>query len=414
VATAWGFAATQANPYNDFDGGHKDWNVIFPGVDRPTPTIYWELCREGVDDCRYAATLQEHIGQAKQRGQLAAAQRAERVLAPLLAADAPEISQCAAFGRYRWRMAREILALRGDRPFALPFTAAPDNPPSPIRLGPNLVENPSFEDPPQPDSSPRGRYALGYPNAKEKPAGALTVTDEAAHSGRSSLKWDLSQVAGVESTRRNPRWLTVNVTWPSDTVKRLRGQRVRIGYWMRLGAGTTVPGLQLRQNLKDQPGERFSYSGGVADPAVWNHFETEGRLSPDLESMDIHTWCAIPEPELAKKSYFYMDDVSLQVIEEPPLVISTPVDEYYIGETIPWMVTTTTTNGLLALALLGGDHLIAEQTLPMAATTLRGAFTTGGLKPGFYTLVAKTGGDAGLPPPTIRRQVIVAPDPFNW
>jgi hypothetical protein len=28
--------------------------------------------------------------------------------------------------------------------------------------------------------------------------------------------------------------------------------------------------------------------------------------------------------------------------------------------------------------------------------------------------VAKTGGDAGLPPPTIRRQVIVAPDPFNW
>jgi hypothetical protein len=42
VATAWGFAATQANPYNDFDGGHKDWNVIFPGVDRPTPTIYWD------------------------------------------------------------------------------------------------------------------------------------------------------------------------------------------------------------------------------------------------------------------------------------------------------------------------------------------------------------------------------------
>ena len=73
---AWGFAATQANPHNDFDGGHKDWNVIFPGVDRPTPTIYWELCREGVDDCRYLATLQQQIRQAKERGQLGAAQLA--------------------------------------------------------------------------------------------------------------------------------------------------------------------------------------------------------------------------------------------------------------------------------------------------------------------------------------------------
>ena len=57
--------ATKANPYNDFDGGHKDWNVIFPGVDKPTPTIYWELCREGVDDCRYVATLQQQIRQAR-------------------------------------------------------------------------------------------------------------------------------------------------------------------------------------------------------------------------------------------------------------------------------------------------------------------------------------------------------------
>jgi hypothetical protein len=61
VATAWGFDSTTANPYNDFDGGHRDWNVMFPGVEAPTPTIYWELCREGVDDCRYVATLQRQI-----------------------------------------------------------------------------------------------------------------------------------------------------------------------------------------------------------------------------------------------------------------------------------------------------------------------------------------------------------------
>ena len=71
VATAWGFAATNANPYNDFDGGHKDWNVVFPGVDGPTPTIYWELCREGIDDCRYVATLRQEIERAKQAGKTA-------------------------------------------------------------------------------------------------------------------------------------------------------------------------------------------------------------------------------------------------------------------------------------------------------------------------------------------------------
>ncbi len=264
--------------------------MIFPGVDRPTPTIYWELCREGVDDCRYVATLQQQIRQAKEWGQVAAARQAENVLAPLIAGDASVVEQFLAFGRYRWRIAREILALQGDRELTLPFTAVPDNPPSPVQLGPNLVENPSFEEPPQADGSPPGRYHLGYPSAKGKPAGALQVTDEVAHSGRYSLKWDLSKVAEAGSTRREPRWLTVNVTLPSDSVKRLRGQRVRTGYWMRLGAGTTIPGLQLRQTLKDKPGEGFYYSGGVSDPSVWNHFETEGRLSPDLESMDIHTW----------------------------------------------------------------------------------------------------------------------------
>lgn len=68
AATAWGFSATNANPYNDFDGGHKDWNVVLPGIDGPTPTIYWEFCREGVDDARYVATLQQEIRQAREQG----------------------------------------------------------------------------------------------------------------------------------------------------------------------------------------------------------------------------------------------------------------------------------------------------------------------------------------------------------
>jgi len=412
VATAWGFAATQANPYNDFDGGHKDWNVIFPGVDRPTPTIYWELCREGVDDCRYVATLQQQIQQAKERGAIEAAQRAQRVLEPLLAGDAPTIDNPLAFGRYRWRIAREILALQGDRERTLPFAAVAENPPSPIKLGPNLVDNPSFEDPSEADGSPRGSYHLGYPTAKEKPVGALRVTDEAAHSGRFSLKWDLSKVADAEYKGRDPRWLTVNVGFSSDMVKSLRGKRVKVGYWMRLGGGTTVPGLGLRQNLKGGPGEGFYFRGGVEDPAVWNHFETEGRLSNDLESMDIHTWCSIPEAELAKNCFFYIDDVSLEVVEEAPLSVTTPLDEYYVSEIIPWTVSAASASGEIRIALLTGDRLVEEQMHKAAAGSLRGAFESRGLKPGIYTLQTR----ASTPPQapqTAQRQIILTPDPWE-
>jgi hypothetical protein len=413
VATAWGLASTIGNPYNDFDGGHKDWNVIFPGVDGPTPTIYWELCREGIDDCRYVATLQRQIRQAKEQGENERAQRAERVLEPLLAADAPTIDNPLAFGRYRWRIAREILDLRGDRELALPFAAVADNPPRPDKIGPNLVENPSFEAPPQADGLPSGRYHIGYPTAKEKSVGALRVTDEAAHSGRSSLKWDLGKVADAESVRRGPRWLTVNVGLSSDTVKSLRGKRVKVGYWLRLGGGATVPGLGLRQNLKEGPGEGFYYRGGVQDPAVWNHFETEGRLSNDLESMDIHTWCTIPESELAKKCFFYIDDVSLEVIEEPALAISTPLDEYCCGESIPWTVNSTSSSGQIKVALLAGERLVAEQTKQAGSGPLRGSFAGRGLQPGIYTLQATLSAPQQAAQ-TARRQVIVAPDPFDW
>jgi hypothetical protein len=242
VATAWGFDCTIANPDNDFDGGHKDWNVMFPGVDAPTPTIYWELCREGVDDCRYVATLQQQIQEAKARGRDKAARRAQLVLEPLIDPQAAPIDQPLAFHRFRWRVAREILALQGDRTLALPFAAIASNPPPPVTIGPNLVANPSFEEATQADGTPPGQYSLGYPEAKEKGLGALRVSDEAAHSGRYSLKWDLSKVAAPGAVSRDPRWLVVNVGVSGEVTKALRGKRVRVGYWLRMGGGTTVPG----------------------------------------------------------------------------------------------------------------------------------------------------------------------------
>jgi hypothetical protein len=222
----------------------------------------------------------------------------------------------------------------------------------------------------------------------------------------------LSKVADPEYKGRHPRWLTVNVGLSSDLVKSLRGKRVKVGYWMRLGGGTTVPGLGVRQNLKDGPGNGFYYTGGMNDPAVWNHFETEGCLSNDLVSMDIHTWCSIPDAELARECSFYTDDFSLQVVEEPLLSISTPLDEYYVGEIIPWTISTTATSAGVEVSLFSGNQLVAEQKHKLGAGSLSGDFESNKLKPGIYTLQAKTR-IATEEPQTAQRQIILTRNPWG-
>ncbi|HTL15715.1 MAG TPA: hypothetical protein VL793_00680, partial [Patescibacteria group bacterium] len=194
--------------------------------------------------------------------------------------------------------------------------------------------------------------------------------------------------------------------------KSLRGKRVKVGYWMRLGGGQTVPGLGLRQTLKEGPGDGFYYRGGVSDPAAWNHFETEGRLSPDLQSMDIHTWCAVPEAELAKKSFYYIDDISLQEIEEPRLSISTSLDEYYIGEKIPWKLNAAPGSGPVKIQLLMGNRVFSEQQTESEAKLGEGEFKTDQLKPGIYTIrgIGARSAEFG----SAQRQVILARGPFDW
>ena len=415
VATAWGFDATQANPYNDFDGGHKDWNVIFPGVDRPTPTIYWELCREGVDDCRYVATLQEQIRQARERGKTQAAHRAERVLEPLLDPDARPMDNPLAFARYRWRIAREILNLMDDRELALSFPAVIKNTAGPAPVGTNIVGDPSFEAGPQADGFPVPSYHIADPYSKpeEKPVGALSVTAEIAYSGRYSLKWDFSKAAGKGSVYDGKRYLIVNVQVPQDAAMRLRGKRVKVGYWFRLGGGAAVPGMTLRGFGKQEYLGGLSYTGGVNDQAVWNHFEAEDRLRDDFESLDIHISCPVPDDaEVAGRSVFYIDDVSLQAIDEPPLVVSSPLDEYYVGETIPWTASANAVKGQIKVALLANGRRVAEQTGDAEAGQLHGTFETTKLRPGIYTLQATL----NSPPrdtQTARWQIIVAPAIFD-
>ncbi len=416
VSSAWGFDCFKDNPFNDFDGGHRDWNVVFPGVDRLTPTIYWELCREGVDDCRYVATLQEEIRRAKERGQAKAAQRAEQVLAPLVDPEARPIDQPLSCGRYRWRIAREILALRGDRRLALGFPAVAANADAPDKMGPNLIADPSFEAGPQADGFPTGGYAIADPYSKPdaRPVGALSVTDEVAHSGKHSLKWDFGKAEGKGFVYGRDHYLIVNVQVPRDQAQSLRGKRVRVGYWFRLGGGGSTPGMTLRQSGKGEFMGGLSYTSGIDDPTVWNHFVTEGRLRSDFESLDIHISCRIPnDPELARKALFYIDDVSLEAIEEPPLSLSTPLDEYYVGEAIPWRVSAQAPSGHLRVALVSAGRTVGEKVLDASAGPVRGTFETRALKPGAYTLRA-TLSATGQAAQTASRQVIVSPDPFDW
>jgi hypothetical protein len=416
VASAWGFDCTCGNPHNDFDAGHRDWNVVFPGVDKLTPTIYWELCREGVDDCRYVATLQQEIRRAKKRGQTAAARRAEQVLAPLIDPDARSIDSALAFGRYRWRLAREIMSLRGDRQLALSFAALTNNPVGQEKLGPNLIADPSFEAGPQADGFPTAGYYITDPYSKPelKPVEALVVTDEIAHSGRYSLKWDFAKAEGKGFVYGRDHWLIVNVQVPPLAAQSLRGKRVRVGYWFRLGGGTAVPGMSLRQFGKGEFLGALQYSGGVEDPTVWNRFEAEDRLGSDFEGLDIHISCPIPsDPALAAKALFYLDDVHLQAIEEPPLTISTPLDEYYVGEAIPWSAIALQPNGQVTVALLSGGRVVAQQARPAQPGPLQGAFETRGLRPGIVSLQATLKGPSGAAA-TARRQLILAPSPFHW
>jgi hypothetical protein len=72
------------SPFSDLDGRGRDHLVTYPGLDGPVRTVHWECHREGVDDTKYAYTLEATLAEARRRradaGVLAAA---EKVLADL-------------------------------------------------------------------------------------------------------------------------------------------------------------------------------------------------------------------------------------------------------------------------------------------------------------------------------------------
>ena len=63
--TYWHFRAPIATAFCDFDGGHRDHISVYPGLDGPIDTIQWECQREGIDDAKYAWTLELMLAEAK-------------------------------------------------------------------------------------------------------------------------------------------------------------------------------------------------------------------------------------------------------------------------------------------------------------------------------------------------------------
>jgi hypothetical protein len=121
----------------------------------------------------------------------------------------------------------------------------------------------------------------------------------------------------------------------------------------------------------------------------------------------------IPDAELAKQSFFFMDDVSLEVIEEPPLVISTPLDEYYVGALIPWTARGTSAGGSIKILLLAGERPVAEETRSAGSGPLCGTFADREFPPGVYTQQVTSSAPRERPQ-TARRQILLTPDPFAW
>jgi hypothetical protein len=129
--------------------------------------------------------------------------------------------------------------------------------------------------------------------------------------------------------------------------------------------------------------------------------------------MDIHTWIAVPEAELARTAFFFIDDISLQAIEEPPLSLNTPLDEYYVGESIAWSIQAGNAGGQVQVELQRDGLGIKQHSCAIQAGRGSGVFDSAALQPAIYRLTASFVG-ASLPSASAERQIILAPDPFDW
>lgn len=413
AATGWGLAGTSANPLNDFDGTHKDWNVLFPSTGKPIPTIYWEIVREGVDDTRYVAALRKEIKEAKQRGETVKSAHAEKFLDTLLRSDAPQISVPSAFSGLRWGLAREILSLRGDDSFKLPDGEVRHLFPQTVSRGPNLMLNPSFEEPAQANGLPGKPFTVNdqFMGKIENSSGPMLVSTEMPHDGKYSLKLDFSK-AKVNEDFGKLSYLCVNVPISREVLEQLRGKRVKAGMWFKLSNGSRViPRLWVRTFMEDKKYLYFRTPPEISDLVTWNIQETEARIPRDVKSMDLHIFAVVPtDPLVRAKSVAYIDDIFLQVFQDPPLSIAPDLEEYFTGGDIRWTVHLETPAEALSVRLCKGGKVLQETSFRDVKLEAKGLFSSETLQPGVYTLEC-TSSTAGMSKASA--EVVISTSPFS-
>jgi hypothetical protein len=394
-ATGWGFCAWRGNPHNDFDSASEDWFVLLPGVRKPTPTIYWELCREGVDDVRYLTTLRNAIDAAPDRSDPRVA-AARQVLDGIVSGE--EIAYPEMFDRLRWRVAEQILSLKGhgDRPEAFVSESRA------IEWGENLFTNPGWE------SGRAEPCFLNYPPA-------LTISQDVVHGGKYSLRWSGADATDAPSYE-GKRLLVVNVNVPAAAARQLAGKLVKVGLWVRVDGGRlALAGARLRC-FKTENGQSVYAGGieansGIEDFSVWNKLEGIGTLPPDSERLDLHLSCSLPDdPALRDVVRFYIDDLFLQAHTPAPLSLELTQDEWFVGEVIRGSVTHHAGAAALSVSLLHDRHTVRHFDLSAAPSSFA-VLPTDGLAPGIYTLVVS--GELNSQSVEARGKIRLAASPFE-
>lgn len=131
VHAPWKYYAVGGDPFDDTDAARFDFVYAVPMPDNPTElisTLHYEAFREGIDDMRYIATLEDAIARAEEAGVDAGAAKAWLTelagMIPQAPGDIMDIDEesplCVAisrvfsgadYDRLRWHTADQIIAL---------------------------------------------------------------------------------------------------------------------------------------------------------------------------------------------------------------------------------------------------------------------------------------------------------------
>jgi Glycoside hydrolase 123 N-terminal domain/Beta-agarase/YXIM esterase-like, galactose-binding domain-like len=385
VSSAWGLTDWAANPDNDLDHCHTDWAVLLPGIYKPQPSIYWEICREGVDDCRYVETLKKTLKDAKVN-----TEQSKKVLDNILSSNAPAIDNPLQFQRLRWRIAREILRLKGYSVSNESF-AMKQKKNGVVKLSDNILPNGSFENGAKPNGFPKAPFTVNDQFAKNSvpPIDAISLSKEKSYSGKYSMKLDFSKSDGKGYfAAKGKRYLIVNIVVPKDIVAKIRNRKVKIQAKILTTdpSGTVLPGMQLRQYLKSGMDSLLS-KDKYQDTVVWNTFSIEKEIDKDARKVDIHIFTEVPqEKKIREKTKIYFDDFSIQLYPESKVKIFSKLDDYYIGELLDWKIEENIDSTKLVVSLRKNTKILVHKTLKGISKKASGTFSTTKLKPGVYSL----------------------------